>query len=179
MVLITPGTPRPGVDRPFLPATLVLPKSLVANVFASYFEDPENKDKTSCPGNGAEHAGTPSKFGKPQIADASCDIVVVPQSRAYDRDRLLAIAPETPASMCPRAGAALVGNRPCKDKENDPKGDKGTVKDICIALAAKLQQCSASCKAAAQTMITPPCRNDSSSSQCPPAEAALLACSAP
>jgi hypothetical protein len=176
-VLITPGTPRPGVDRPFLPVLAAANNSALADVFASWFEDAENNNKKTCPGNDTEHAGSPSSFGKAQVADASCDTVVVPQSRAYDRDRLWVIAPETPASMCPRAGPALVRNTPCKETKNDK--DKDKVKDICTNLAAKLQQCSAGCAAAARVAITPPCTNDSSSSQCPPAQAALLACSAP
>jgi hypothetical protein len=177
VVLITPGTPRPGQDRPFLPSLLVANDSALADKFEWWFEDPENNNKKTCPGNATEHANSPSSFGKAQTADASCDTVVVPQSRAYDRDRLFAIAPETPASMCPRAGLALARNTPCKDTKNDPKGDKGKVKDICTNLAAKLQQCSTSCTIAAQAAITVPCRNDSSSPQCPPAQAALLACS--
>jgi hypothetical protein len=167
-VLIAPGTPRPGVDRPFLPYVAV--NTAASDVFASYFEDPLN-DKTTCPGNSTEHFDNPSGFPK-TTANASCDTMVLPQSRAYDRDRLWAIAPETPATMCPRAGPALIRNTPCQDGSNDQ------VRNICTSLVAKLQQCSAACAAAARLMVAVPCRNNNSSSQCPAPTAALLACSA-
>jgi hypothetical protein len=167
MVLITPGTPRPGVNRPFLPATLVVLNSPFANVFASYFEDTDN-NKTNCPGNAAEHAADTSGVAKVTAPD-SCDTLIRPESRGYDRDRLWAIAAETPATMCPKAGLTLLNNTPCKLSGN-------TNKPICDALVTKLQQCSTSCQAAASEMIRSPCRSDQSSSQCPPFYAALRAC---
>lgn len=165
VALITPGPPQPGVNRPFLPLLAVLDVAL-PNVFASYFEDALN-DKTGCYGNDTEHA-TATWFPK-QTAPASCDTLVMPQSRAHDRDRLWQVRKD-PAIICPLAGRALVNQSPCKDNSSDQ------VKDVCTSLAAELAQCSTSCSAAGQQMLVVPCRNNSSSSHCPGPRAALLAC---
>jgi hypothetical protein len=173
VVLITPGTSRPGYIRAFFPADVF--NHPLRNSFAAFFEDPENNNKASCPGINTEHASNPagSGFTKSIAADA-CDTFVQPSSKAYDRDRLWMIPAETLASICSKGGPALMSNTPCKDNSDPDK-----VKNVCTSLRNKLQQCSSTCAAAAQKMIETPCRNDQSSSQCPPYYAALLACSAP
>ena len=171
VALITPGTPRPGVNRPFLPWVLVNNVG-VANVYASYFEDDLNNNKAGCYGNLTEHAGSWAGFPWPgQTPPASCDTLVMPQSRAHDRDRLWRVSND-PATICPLAGPALVNHSPCKDNSADQ------LKEVCVRLRSELTQCSAACSAAAQAMLVVPCRNNSSSSQCPGPRAALLACTA-
>jgi hypothetical protein len=169
-VLLTPGRPRAGKMRSYLQTAAL--NDPMNDAYDAYFEDPLNNNKASCYGNGTEHASSTSYPKK--IADDACDTVVQPSSKAYDRDRLWVIPPETPQSMCTRVGLALVDNTPCKDPNNANKA-----KTVCTNMAAKLQQCSTACASAATVTTTPPCRNDSSSSQCPPARTALLACSAP
>jgi hypothetical protein len=169
VAIITPGTPRAGQNRPWLPSALVANLSL-ANNFSGYFEDALNR-KSGCPGETVEHASTPPGSGV--TASASCDTLQRPSSKGYDRDRLFVLEPDTADldTLCRRGGPALDKNTPCHDSHG-----VNQLSAVCNNLIDKLQACSASCAAAAEQMRQVPCRNNRSANACPPYHAALLAC---
>jgi hypothetical protein len=174
-VIITPGTPRPGKNRPYLPSVLASNPTL-ANDFTAYFEDALNQ-KSGCAGETVEHASTPP--GSISGGTLSkCDTLVRPMSKAYDRDRIFVLKPDTDDldTLCKRGGPALFKATPCHDPHST---EPNQVSSACTNLIGKLQLCGASCAAAATQMGVVPCRNNRSAAECPPFHAALQSCSAP
>lgn len=167
-VLFTPGLPKPGVVRPNNPTTAQANQTNLnlANNLGAYLEDALNNNKTTCPGNSAEHANGFVWF-PPSNVSTSCDTYVQPQSRGYDRDRLHMIK-TTPGAHCAPAARALIANAPCKDSSPDE------VKDVCTNLATSLSTCG--CSAAATALTVVPCRNTLNSSSCDAPIAALQSC---
>ena len=171
-VLITPGTPRPGITRPYLPYALNS-NLTAANDFSAYFEDALNR-KSGCLGQTVEHASSPpTSLGSTAL---DCDKLVRPTSRAPDRDRLFILKRDVDDldMLCRYGGPALFSATPC----HDPHG-ADQLSAACNNLIPKLKLCVAGCAEAAGQMADEPCRNNRTSSHCPPHHAALLSCRAP
>ena len=151
-LILTPGLPRKGVNRPATHPELINNLG-VANNMTSYFEDSLNNNKgpmatasQECPGWDAEHASSWTGLSQESVPVA-CDTYVRPTSRGYDRDRLHTIVAK-PGSHCATAARALVSLMPCKDK---------TSSGVCPPLVTALSTCT--CRAAAQASLDTPCFN--------------------
>jgi hypothetical protein len=145
-VLMTPGTPAPG-----LPARSTL---------ASYFEDAQNNHAAlTCPVSGTVAAG--------------CDAYVQPTAVTVDRDRLLSMTTvaAVPAPVtCSQAAATLASIA----RTTTCGGPGNSVIAPCQVAVKQLSGCSASCTSAASAMVKPPCYNVSNKPNTPPQCASAL-----
>jgi hypothetical protein len=178
VVFFLPGTApvmstAPGVDvrlpRPPSPTLSTAQRAITDNL-TLYLQDAANNDGThvtNCPetGDTGGSVGTSYTFIPGQT---SCDSYIVPQSKAHDRDRLYTLT-SPPPGICSAAAQVLTEHGPCKLSGS-------TISTICTTAATEIAAIGCSCTTAAQTMITPPCRNTPNASECGPAIAALKAC---
>ncbi|HEV7390700.1 MAG TPA: hypothetical protein VGO08_03580 [Burkholderiales bacterium] len=160
-LLFTPGPPPAGIDR----ASAVPLAAPPRNNMPFYLDDPQNNDKGTCPGWDTENAngvGIPPLLGVP----ASCDTYVTPTSTAVNRDRLFMVTlPACALSATTLVQEALLN--PCS-------AGGGAIRAACQTAADALATCT--CSPAAQTMITPPCRNTLNPGQCQAAVTQLIGC---
>jgi hypothetical protein len=169
IVLITPGPAAPGQTR---------------TTWEHYIDDAENRDASpQAAGQGA--AADPlanDQYVAPPRACASgqCPAAINGVTRCVAsslscprnvtqpaRDRLYFITAVAPYVQCQPSAAALLANAPCHTKGTN-------VKPACKQAVENLAGCT--CAAAAEAMVTPPCRNTLNPPACQAAVAALNAC---
>ncbi len=158
-LIMTPGTPGPGINRP-------------NNTLADYLKDAQNNDggqidmSSVCPT--PPELGSSPYVGVPPVVPASCDTYVTPTSKAVDRNRMVTFISAGVPQTCAQNAAALLPRGPC--------GPPPRLKPQCVTLALNLAVCSPVCAAAANVMITVPCMNTFNAKACQTAVAQLKAC---
>jgi hypothetical protein len=178
VVFFLPGTAgaTPRLPRP-PSGSLSTSQRNITDDALRYLEDAQNygpADEANCPvvgDPGGTMCTSPSTCYSFIPGQTSCDTYIVPQSRARDRDRLYTLT-SAPPTACRAPARVLVDNGPCKLTGN-------TVNTICLNAVTEISTsgCSAACVAAANAMITTPCRNNYSASGCPAHITALNSCS--
>lgn len=163
VVFFTPGTPLDA--QPRLPPGGSTSRRDALNL---YLQDSQNTNgsSTNCPDTG-EIGDAVSSTMLPGAT--SCDTYVRPTSTARDRDRMYTLT-SSPPSVCAASAQVLTDMGPCRLSGS-------SVNAMCTAAANQIAANGCTCQAAAQTMITSPCKNNHNPSQCQAAIAALNACS--
>ena len=155
-LLFTPGPAPSGIDRS---------TSANRDRLDYYLDDSQNNDKATCPGSSTENSNTILTIPSP-LVPATCDMYVRPASSAMARDRLFIVS--TP--QCVPPAQAII-----KEVFIGPCGPGGSpIRAACQTLVDSLATCS--CAAAAQAMVTTPCRNSLNPGQCQSALNQLLTC---
>jgi hypothetical protein len=154
-LVITPGLPKAGLQRPATPFDMSA-NSTRADAMNGYFDDALNTNKGPCPDcpGGVACAGWDTENANDanaaklnaQTAVPACDVYIRPQSRTYDRDRMYTIVTQG-ASQCSVAAQALIAAAPCRTSSLG----------VCQPLVTSLSTCT--CKAAADLMLQTPCFN--------------------
>jgi hypothetical protein len=156
-LLFLPGPPPDGIDRA---------DAANRDVLSYYLDDAQNNNKAACPGSTAENADTAPSIMPPPVVPASCDVYVQPTSTLQTRDRLFTVS----VAQCVPPAQAIV-----QEVFSSPCGPGGSpIRAACQTLVDSLATCS--CAAAAQAMITSPCRNTLNPGQCQNAISQLLKC---
>lgn len=177
VVLITPGPIAPGQVR---------------TAWAHYIDDAENRDanpQPADPGTGAvaDPAFNDAYRTPPQACPtgecpaningvrrcvasaATCPVNVT----STFRDRLYSIPSPNPPIQCGAHARSLVRNAPCHTTGTNVKPPCQNAYDN---LTNRVNSCPVSCGSAANTMITPPCRNTLNPPECQTAVTTLNTC---
>ena len=172
VVLITPGPVAPNQTR---------------TMWAHYIDDPENRDANPQPAGGGA-AADPAANDSYVQPPASCPVGQCPtlvggvtrcvasslscprNITAPTRDRLYWITAPPPYVQCGATAAMLLASAPCHTTGTN-------VKAVCQEAVNNLTLGLCTCVAAANAMITPPCRNTLNPNACQNAVALLKACS--
>jgi hypothetical protein len=156
-LLFTPGPPPAGINRA---------STANRDNLAYYLEDPQNNDKAACPGSDVEWSDSPPSTAPVVIVPATCDSYVRPTSTVPTRDRLFTIT----NTLCVTAATLLV-----QEATTEACGQGGLpIRAACQVQVDALQACT--CAAAAQSIITEPCRNTLNPGRCQSAITQLLGC---
>jgi hypothetical protein len=156
-LLFTPGPPPAGINRT---------STANRDNMTYYLDDTQNNDKAACPGADIEWANNPPTIPPVVVVPASCDAYVRPTSTLPTRDRIFTITD----TLCVTAATLLV-----QEATTEACGHGGLpIRAACQIQADALQTCT--CAAAAQSIITSPCRNTLNPGQCQSAITQLLSC---
>ncbi len=169
LVLITAGAIYPSQTR---------------STWATYISDAQNRDanpQAAISGSSADPAANDAYVTPPQACPTGTCLVLTSNVRrcvsssavcarnvtAPFNNQLLTITAQPPNTQCGPNARALLNNAPCHTTGSN-------VKPACSSASSNLSACS--CNSAANTMVTPPCRNNLNPPSCQEAVNSLQTC---